>query len=132
MPALIIKKRKQAARQIRAGQFRDNHDTTVSSHVMESGEGEGKYKYQANPTIFPEKDGSWKTLTHDKNNPNGPGRNDAYHEAQKRGEVFGFKREKRAVKFAAGSWKQGKDRKDAMKKYREGKREAKLEFKKKK
>jgi hypothetical protein len=42
----------------------------------------------------------------------------AYNEAKKRGEVFGFKSKKRAEKFAYGSWKQGQDRREAMKAYR--------------
>ena len=39
-------------------------------------------------------------------------------EDKKRGEVFGFKNERRALKFAAGSWKKGQDRREAMKKFR--------------
>jgi hypothetical protein len=108
---LITRKRKALARAIRPTE-RNNEDGTVSTHKMESGEGEGKYKYQVNPTIFPEKDGSWKDLGGDKD------RNAAYKEAQKRGEVFGFKSERKAEKFAAGSWKKGKDRREAMKNYR--------------
>ena len=94
---------------------RSNSDSTVSTHVMEWGEGEGKYKYQVNPTIFPEKDGTWKDL-------GGQG-NAAYAEAKKRGEVIGFKRKKRAEKFAAGSWKKGAARREAMRNYRQSKKE---------
>jgi len=83
--------------------------------VMEWGEGSGKYKYQVNPTIFPEKDGSWKDL-------GGQG-NTAYNEAMKRGEVIGFKSKRRAEKFAAGSWKKGPARREAMKNYRKAKKE---------
>ena len=113
---LITSNRAETARNIRSTQ-RSNSDGTVSTHKMESGEGEGKYKYQVNPTIFPEKDGSWKDLG------GNPDRNAAYKEAKKRGEVFGFKSERRAEKFAAGSWKEGKDKKEAMKNYREGKKQ---------
>lgn len=111
---LIIKKRKSIARAIRPTS-RNNEDGSVSTHVMEYGEGEGKHKYQVNPTIFPNKDGSWTDLGKSED------RMAAYKEASKRGEVFGFKSEKKAAKFAAGSWKKGKDRRDAMKNYRSNK-----------
>lgn len=110
----ITKNRNKVARAIRP-ESRDNGDGTHSTHVMESGEGEGKYKYQVNPTIFPENDGTWSDLS-EKNTGD---RMAAYNEAVKRNEVFGFKREKRAQKFAYGSWKQGQDRRDAMKSFRE-------------
>lgn len=114
-PKLITSKTKSTARSIRTT-LRQNPDGTHSSHLMESGEGEGKYKYQVNPTIFPNADGTWKDLG------NSPDRNAAYNEAKKRGEVFGFKREKKAEKFAYGSWKEGKDRRQAMKEYRADKK----------
>ena len=38
------------------------------------------------------------------------------------GEVYEFKNKKRAEKFAAGSWKQGKAKREAMKEYRKSKR----------
>jgi hypothetical protein len=94
---------------------RQNADGGESTHVMEWGEGSGKHKYQVNPSIFPEKDGSWKDL-------GGQG-NAAYNEAMKRGEVIGFKRKRRAEKFAAGSWKKGPARREAMKNYRKAKKE---------
>jgi hypothetical protein len=111
---VIVGNRKAVARQIRTSS-KQNSDGSVSTHKMEYGTGEGKYKYQVNPTIFPNKDGTFKDLS-------GKGL-DAYNEAKKRGEVFGFKREKKAEKFAAGSWKKGKDRREAMKEYRKNKKE---------
>jgi hypothetical protein len=108
-PPIVIKNRKEVARQIRTF-GRKNEDESVSTHKMEYGEGDGKYKYQVNPTIFPNKDSTWTDLE-------GKGMA-AYNEARKRGEVFGFKSKKRAEKFAYGSWKQGQDRKEAMKAYR--------------
>ena len=113
---LIVTNRKAKARAIRPTE-RKNQDGTVSTHKMESGTGDGKYKYQVNPTIFPNKDGSWTDL-------GGQG-NKAFEEAKKRGEVFGFKREKQAEKFSAGSWKKGKDKREAMRNYRASKREDK-------
>jgi len=108
-PPIVTKNRKEVARQIRTF-GRKNEDESVSTHKMEYGEGDGKYKYQVNPTIFPNKDSTWTDLE-------GKGMA-AYNEARKRGEVFGFKSKKRAEKFAYGSWKQGQDRKEAMKAYR--------------
>jgi hypothetical protein len=108
-PPIITKNRKQIARQIRTF-GRQNEDGSVSTHKMESGEGSGKYKYQVNPTIFPNKDSTWTDLE-------GKGM-EAYNEAKKRGEVFGFKSKRRAEKFAHGSWKKGQDRIEAMKKFR--------------
>ena len=110
---VITRQRKKEARSIRPTE-RKNANGTVSTHVMESGEGEGKFKHQVNPTIFPNKDGSWTDL-------GGKGL-EAYKEAQKRGEVFGFKSQKKAEKFAHGSWKKGEDRREAMKSYRSDKR----------
>lgn len=108
---LVTKRRKKHVRSIRPTS-RKNSDGTRSSHIMESGEGEGKYKYQVNPTLFPSKDGSW---TEKEGIP-------GWREAQKRGEVYGFKKKKKAEKFAHGSWKKGKDRREGMKSYRESKK----------
>ena len=108
-PPIVTKNRKEIVRSIRPS-ARQNEDGTVSTHKMEFGEGSGKYKYQVNPTIFPNKDSSWTDL--------GEKGMAAYNEAKKRGEVFGFKSKKRAEKFAHGSWKQGQDRREAMKAYR--------------
>ena len=115
---LIVGNRKKAARSIRST-YRSNTDKTVSTHKMEWGEsGSGKRKYSANPTIFPNSNGTWTDLE-------GKGRA-AVDEAKKRGEEFGFRSAKRAEKFAAGSWKKGKDRKDAMKNYRSAKKSGEL------
>jgi hypothetical protein len=142
---LITRRRKKAAQEMRPTS-RDNGDGTRSTHVMENGTGEGRFKYQVNPTIFPNKDGSWTDLTPktkeevlrssiDKTKKGGEtkvtstekpiDRNAAYREAAKRGEVFGFKNKVRAEKFAYGSWKQGSDRREAMKNYRADKKAAK-------
>lgn len=118
---IITTGRKKAVRSIRTS-MRQNEDGSKSSHVMEWGAngGKGRKKYTANPTIFPEKDGTWKDLGQSED------RYAASKEAQKRGEVFGFRSAKRAEKFAAGSWKKGEDRKQAMKEYRNDKRSGKL------
>ena len=118
---IITTGRKKAAQSIRTTS-RKNEGGTESTHVMEWGStgGKGKTKYTANPTIFPEKDGSWKDLGESED------RSAASKEAQKRGEVFGFRSAKRAEKFAAGSWKKGQARKDSMKNYREAKKAGEL------
>jgi hypothetical protein len=109
--------RKKAARDIRSTS-RSNSDGSHSTHKMEWGAegGKGRKRYSVNPTIFPEKNGTWSEK-------NGAA---AYSEAKSRGEVFGFRSAKRAEKFAAGSWKKGEDRKQAMKEYRKDKKEGKL------
>lgn len=53
---------------------------------------------------------------------NEPARPQSFDQALDAGEVYEFKSKKRAEKFAAGSWKQGKDRREAMKDYRKNKR----------
>lgn len=122
--------RKKTARKIRPTS-RSNDNGSVSTHVMEwgTGNGKGRNKYVANPTIFPNKDGSWTDLGKSED------RMAAYNEAKKRGETFGFRSAKKAEKFAAGSWKKGQDKKDSMKWYREDKKSKSLytqseEFKK--
>ena len=118
---VITSNRKKTAQSIRTTS-RQNPNGKQSTHVMEwgGGEGKGKNKYTVNPTIFPNKDGSWTDLTKSED------KMAAYKEAKKRGEVFGFRSAKKAEKFAAGSWKKGEDRKEAMKNYRSDKKQGLL------
>ena len=81
-------------------------DTRPSTHYMEHG---GRYAF---PTITEKKDGTGY-------------KNQSFDEALEAGEVYRFLSKKRAAKFGHGSWKQGKDRKEAMKGYRESKKENK-------
>ena len=53
----------------------------------------------------------------------------SYEQALEAGEVYVFKKERRAERFAAGSWKKGKDKRDAMRAYRKKKRAEKREIK---
>jgi len=77
---------------------RQNDDGTVSTHLMSWG-GNDKEGYDVHPTIFPNKDGSWKDLS-------GEGQGwDAYDEAKKRGELIGGLSEEMARDIAEGSWK---------------------------
>ena len=120
-PELITKNRAKAARDMRKGVTPlKNEDGSESTHVMAGGEGgSGKFKYTVNPTVFPNDGG--KTWTDLRNDPRG-----AYDEASKRGEVIGFKSEKRAEKFGMGSWKQGQAGREAMQMYREAKKNNEL------
>jgi hypothetical protein len=116
----ITRRRKSIARAIREGVTPMENNGDYSTHIMSSGEtGNKKYPYEVNPTIFPNEGGkSWTNLSEKQE--------EAYEEAKKRGEVFGFKSAKRAEKFGYGSWKEGEARKEAMKNYRSDKREGKL------
>lgn len=117
---LITRKRKSIARAIRKGVTPMENNGDYSTHIMSSGEtGNKKYPYEVNPTIFPNEGG--KTWTNLSEKPM-----EAYQEAQKRNEVFGFKSGKKAEKFAYGSWKEGEAKREAMRNYRADKREGKL------
>ena len=70
---------------------------------------DGKKRYHANPTI------TFKG--NEKEKPQ------SYKEALERGEVYEFRSKKKAERFAAGSWKKGKDKRNAMKAYRKRKKE---------
>lgn len=120
-PGLITHGRIKAAREIRKGVTPlQNADGSQSTHVMSSGEsGNKKYPYEVNPTVFPNDGGkSWVDL---RDQPN-----EAYSEARKRNEVFGFKSAKKAEKFGYGSWKGGSARKESMSNYRADKRDGNL------
>ena len=47
-------------------------------------------------------------------------------EAYQRGEVFEFRNKRKAERFAAGSWKKGPDKRDAMKSYRQERKQQRL------
>lgn len=119
---LIVSRKVKALRDMRKGvNPLKNPDGSRSTHVLSSGEtGNKRRPYEVNPTIFPNDGG--KTWTNLENKPG-----EAYKEALKRGEVVGFKSARRAEKFAYGKkWKEGQDRKDANKAYREDKKAGKL------
>lgn len=61
------------------------------------------------PTIYPESKNNYKPQSLD--------------EAYQRGEVFEFKNERRAERFAFGSWKKGADKRAAMREYRQYRKE---------
>ena len=74
----------------------------METHRMEWGSA-GK-KYHVNPSITFDKKGKKKSQS--------------YKQAVEAGEVYEFRKQKRAERFAAGSWKKGKDKREAMKAYR--------------
>ena len=61
---------------------------------------------------------------------NEPARDQSFDEALDKGEVYEFKSKRRAEKFAAGSWKKGEDKREAMRAYRKKKRAIKRNFSK--
>ena len=103
---LVTKGREKKARASRTGTM----PGTNSTHLMASyGPEGGKYPYHVGATIFQGADGAY----YKPKNPNA--------EAHKQGEMYGFKKEKKADKFAHGSWKKGEAKREAMKTYRKNK-----------
>ena len=83
--------------------YRQNEDGTRSTHRMESGETDGKY--YAHPTIFP-KDPK-NTKSHDPKDwlDLGDNPNAAFDTARARGELYIFKKDENARKWAEGEYK---------------------------
>ena len=112
LPIGRLAKEKKRARSIREGYAPTKNNET---HLMGLWDGADKFNgkgYVVAPTIRPlDKEGNYEPQTID--------------EAYKRGEVFEFKNKRIAERFAAGSWKKGQDRKEAMKAYVKEKRNSK-------
>ena len=111
MSGPIKKNRKRHARSIRKGVGNKLQDGKVETHRMAWGDTEtkkGKKAYHVNPTINFDKKGKVKPQT--------------YRQAVEAGEVYEFKNKKKAERFAAGSWKKGKAKREAMKSYRQTKK----------
>ena len=96
---------------------RVNNDGSVSSHKMAwvGDQNKKRGNYGVFPTITPKKGkesstkaSDWETQT--------------AREAAKKGEMVNVKSKRKAEKLAAGSWKKGEDRKDALKSYRSDKK----------
>ncbi len=110
----IKRNRKKHARSIRKGVGNKLPSGKVETHRMEWGSSQnkkGKKVYHANPSISFNKKGEVKPQT--------------YREAAQKGEVYEFKKRKKAERFAAGSWKKGKAKREAMKAYRQSKKKPK-------
>jgi len=103
--------RKKHARSIRpkTGEYVEGQkEGSQSTHLMATYTGEGGKHYVA-PTIT--------NIT-----KSGEYESQSFQQALKAGEVYEFKSKRRAEKFAAGSWKKGKDRREAMRAYRKSKK----------
>jgi len=108
----IRKNRKKHARSIRKGVGNNLSSGHVETHRMEWGSSQnkkGKPVYHVNPSITFDKKGKVKPQT--------------YMEAFEKGEIYEFKSKKKAERFAAGSWKKGKDKRDAMSSFRKKKKQ---------
>ena len=120
-PRKVVLKKKAIRKMRSPSQYRKNKDgKTISSHRMEWTGPEKKRRgdFTVYPSIAPKKGvkPSHSPSAWTKQNST---------QAAKRGEAISVKRRKRAEKLAAGSWKQGIDRKEAMSAYREQKKHAK-------
>ena len=107
---MVTKRRKKHARSIREhGHYVEGQRPgTSSTHLMESDIiGNPTGRYHVWPSITTDKEGYKKQTG---------------GQAYKAGEMYEFKSKRKAEKFAYGSWKKGKDRREAMKAYREMKR----------
>lgn len=113
MPDPIKKGRKKKARNIRkdAHHVEGQKKGTTSTHLMVSDVLDGS-------TGKPRKKGPYRVWPSIKTSKTGY-KDQSYQEANKSGEVFEFKKAKKAQKFASGSWKKGRDRREAMKAYRD-------------
>ena len=118
---VVKRRRKKHIRSIRpdSGEyFPGQEEGSSSTHLTTWGESDGG-KFHA-----------WPTITN--KTESGEYKDQSFKEALKAGEVYEFKSKRRAEKFAAGSWKKGKAKREAMKAYRKKKREERKERNRKK
>ena len=106
---VVKKRRKKHARSIRkyAHHVEGEKPNTVSTHLMVS-------DIKDNPTGIYH---VWPSITTNKEGY----KKQTPEQAYEAGEVYQFKNKKKAEKFAHGSWKKGKNKREAMKKYRKSK-----------
>ena len=105
----ITKGRKKHARSIRQGVGNVTEDGKVETHRMVSDiKGNPTGTYHVWPSITFDEQGEKIEQTKD--------------EAIDAGEVYEFKNKKKAQKFAYGSWKKGKEKREAMREYRKDKK----------
>lgn len=105
MPDPIKKKRKKHLRNLERNKSGRNATVKMATYTG----GPNNDKYYAAPTITFKGDEKAKPQSFD--------------EALAAGEVYEFKSRRRAERFAAGAWKKGKAKREAMKAYRKRKRE---------
>ena len=109
--------KKKAIRNMRTFS-RENEDGSESTHLMEwvGDPNKKRGEFGVFPSIAP-KEGNTGSSDPKDWEEIGP------EEAEKRGEMVRVKSKRKAEKLAMGSWKKGRDKRDAMKGYREWKRE---------
>lgn len=98
--------------------YMNNPDGTRTSHLMayaEVSNKKGKKRFAVYPTVAPKPGKELSRNPSDWQSQSGA-------EANKRGEAIFVRREKKAQKLSAGSWKKGQERREAMRNYREDKR----------
>ena len=101
MPDIIKKFRKRHLRNLDRNKSGRNATVKMATYS-------GDNKHYAAPTI------TFKG--------NEKARPQTFNEALAAGEVYEFRRREKAERFAAGSWKKGKDKREAMKAYRQSKK----------
>ena len=112
---IILKTKGKQARDMRKSSYKDSDGRSVSHKMAWIGDpSKKKGEFYAFPSVAPKKGKETSTKKED-------WKEQTPDEASKRGELIPFKRKKRAEKFAAGAWKKGKDKREAMKAYRERK-----------
>lgn len=116
MAKKIIVNKKKAIRKMRVS-ARQNPDGTTSSHKMAWTGDPTKKKgnFGVFPTITPKKGKESSTKSID-------WKKQTAKEAAAKGEMIKVKSKRKAKKLAAGSWKKGVDKKEAMKAYRKSKK----------
>tara|TARA_S200002703_G_C3610208_1_gene187407 strand:+ start:106 stop:471 length:366 start_codon:yes stop_codon:yes gene_type:complete len=110
----IRKNRKKHARSIRKG-VGNKIPGGIETHRMVDSYGEnkkGKKVYYVTPSITFDKKGKVKPQS--------------IHEAAMAGELYLFKKEKAAKRFAAGSWKKGKAKRKAMSSFRKKEKQQRI------
>jgi hypothetical protein len=108
--------KKKRIRKMRQSSYKNEKGQSVSHKMAWVGDPSKKRgKFGVFPTVAPKKGKEKSTKPSDwkKQSP---------QEAAKKGEMVNVKRKKKAQKLAAGSWKKGKDKREAMKSYRKSKK----------
>lgn len=100
----IKKRRKKHLRSLERNSSGRNATVRMATYTG----GENNDKHYAAPTITFKNDEEEKPQ--------------AFRQALEAGEVYEFRSKRRAERFAAGSWKKGKEKREAMKEYRKSKK----------
>lgn len=114
---ILLKSKKKQARDWRKNQHFVGSDGIKTSHRMAwvGDPSKKKGNFGVFPTVAPKKgkESSKKESDWTSQSPK---------QAESKGEMINFKKRKKAEKFAAGSWKKGSAKRQAMKSYRKTKR----------